>query len=50
MQAIINRLPRLKDLTVPAERQRGAVKAILEARCRRWGDDYKPTNILPLVP
>jgi len=47
MRAIINRLRRLEYAAIPAERDRAAVAAILEAR-RRLGPDYiEPTPFPP---
>jgi len=48
MKAIINRLRRLENANAPAERERAAVEAILEARRRRLGPDYvEPTPFPP---
>jgi hypothetical protein len=49
MRAIINRLRRLESAAAPVERERAAVEAILEARRRRLGADYKPITIPPEV-
>jgi hypothetical protein len=40
MKAIVNRLRRLENAAAPAERERAAAEAILEARRQRLGADY----------
>jgi hypothetical protein len=47
MKAIFTRLHRLENAAAPAERERAAVDAILEARRLRLGDNYKPTVYPP---
>lgn len=47
MKAIITRLRRLENASAPAERERAAVKAILEARRRRLCSDYEPIEYPP---
>ena len=47
MRAIVNRLRRLENASAPAERERAAVEAILEARRRRLGADYVPMTFPP---
>ncbi len=47
MRAIINRLRRLENATVPVERERAAVEAILAARRRRLGASYEPLSFPP---
>jgi|ERR1700733_2728662 hypothetical protein len=42
MKAIVHRLRRLENAAAPAERERAAAEAILEARRRRLGADYDP--------
>jgi hypothetical protein len=42
MKAIFHRLRRLENAAAPAERERTAVEAILEARRRRLGADDEP--------
>jgi len=45
MKAIVSRLQRLENFTAPAERERAAVEAILEARRRRLGASYEPVSL-----
>ena len=40
MRTVINRLRRLENAAAPAERERAAAEAILDARRRRLGADY----------
>ena len=47
MKAIIHRLRRLENVSAPVERELAAAAAILEARRRRLGSDYKPTTFPP---
>ena len=42
MRAMLNRIRRLEKVAAPAERERAAVEAILEARRRRLGADCEP--------
>ena len=49
MRAIINRLRRPENAAVPAERERSAAEAILEARRRRLGPDYEEVKIPPEI-
>jgi hypothetical protein len=44
MKAIVNRLRRLENAAAPAEQERAVAEAILEARRRRLGADYKPAT------
>jgi hypothetical protein len=47
MKAIFNRLRRLENAVAPAERERAAAEAILEARRRRLEADYEPITFPP---
>jgi hypothetical protein len=47
MRALVNRLHRLENAVAPAERERAAAEAILEARRRRLGSDYEPVSFPP---
>jgi hypothetical protein len=47
MKTIITRLRRLEDAHVPEDQDRAIVEAILKARHRREGADYKPPVPLP---
>ena len=49
MRTIINRLRRLENVAAPAERARTAAQAIMDARRRRLGADYKPTGLSPEI-
>ena len=41
MRAMLNRIRRLENASAPAEAERAAVEAILQARRRRLGADYE---------
>jgi hypothetical protein len=47
MRAIISRIRRLENAAAPAQRERAAVEAILEARRRRLGAGYEPLSFPP---
>jgi hypothetical protein len=47
VKAIFGRLRRLENAAAPAEREREAVNAILEARKSRLGPDYRPSTLSP---
>jgi hypothetical protein len=47
MKAITNRLRRLENAVAPAERERAAAEAIMEARRLRLGPSYEPVGFPP---
>ena len=47
MKAILKRLRRLETVTIPDEKERAAVEAILEARRQRLGADCEPIAFPP---
>jgi hypothetical protein len=47
MKTMLNRVRRLEEVAAPAERERAAVEAILEARRRRLGADCESMTFRP---